>query len=97
MNSLDAQYNEMLGGMQQSSATEKEALRIQSELPDACLAAQWTVHKTQYDGRPYVRAACGKCRTTYTTEGLEFVFNHCGMQSQCRKKSASDSKPCKSN
>ena len=78
MDSLDQQYNEILRAARTQSAAEKEAEAVSGVFP--AVGTKWSLHTTQFDERPYVRAACAQCKTVFTTGDLSFVFRHCGEE-----------------
>ena len=76
--SIASEYNAVVAANKAASATEKELNATNSVFPS--IGAKWSLHKTQHDGRPYVRVCCADCKTMYTTGQLDFVFKHCGLQ-----------------
>ena len=77
MGQIDKDYNEFL-----ASAKHAEASRQQAEIAAGGIvpgsSVNFTLHEFMFDGRPYVMATCGSCRTTLRTEALDYVWKHCG-------------------
>ena len=80
MGQLEKDYAEFM-----ASARQAEANRAQAEIAAGHIApgsgVNFALHEFMYDGRPYVMATCGSCRTTLRTEALDYVWKHCGMKS----------------
>jgi hypothetical protein len=76
--SLDKDYNDIIRAAQATSASENEK-HITSGLMPA-FGVNWGLHRYQFDQRPYVKASCSRCKTTFMTGELDFVFKHCGEE-----------------
>jgi len=73
---LDTQYSEIMASQKQAHALENEKLVASGALP--AFGVNWSLHRWQFDERPYVKASCSRCKSVYTTGELGFVFRHCG-------------------
>jgi len=83
MISLADDYNKSL-------ASQKEAAKLETEAQEAAAGGtflhipkggvRWTLHETQYDGRPYAKVTCPGCKNITMTMDLDFVLKHCGQQ-----------------
>jgi len=78
MGQIDKDYNEFL-----ASAKQAEAQRQQAEIASGQIVpgsgVNFSLHEFMFDGRPYVQATCGSCRTTLRTEQVGYVWKHCGQ------------------
>jgi hypothetical protein len=73
---LDTQYEEIMSAAKAGSASENEKHVAAGVIPAS--GVNWSLHRWQVDDLPYVKVGCSRCRTTYTTGELSFVFRHCG-------------------
>jgi hypothetical protein len=76
--SIEKDYNEIMAAAKAGSASENEKHVAAGVIP--ALGVNWSLHRFQFDDRPYVKASCSRCKVMYTTGELGFVFRHCGEQ-----------------
>lgn len=80
MSSIETEYNNLIAGAKEASASEREQLeRVTGFLP----GVNWKFGTMPTSGRPIIQVACSECRTTFFTELLEFKWKHCGVTSVC--------------
>jgi hypothetical protein len=78
MSTLDTQYNEIMAAAKAGNASDHEKHLAAGVIPAS--GVNWSLHRYQFDERPYVKASCSRCKTMYTTGELGFVFKHCGEE-----------------
>jgi hypothetical protein len=74
--SIEKDYNEIMAAAKAGNASDNEKHVAAGLIP--AFGVNWSLHRFQFDERPYVKASCSRCKTTYTTGELGFVFKHCG-------------------
>src|SRR5690242_2371876 len=77
MGQIDKDYNEFLASAKQAEAQRKQAEIASSQIVPGS-GVNFTLHEFMFDGRPYVMATCGSCRTTLRTEAIDYAWKHCG-------------------
>jgi hypothetical protein len=75
--SLESDYNEIIRGMSAGAAQENENAVTSGAMPAG--GVRWGLHRWQCDERPYIKVSCSRCKSTYMTGDLNFVFKHCGV------------------
>jgi hypothetical protein len=76
--SIEKDFNEIMAAMSATKASENEKHVAAGLIP--AFGVNWSLHRFQFDDRPYVKASCSRCKVMYTTGELGFVFRHCGEQ-----------------
>jgi hypothetical protein len=76
--SIEKDFNEIMVAMRATNASDNGKHVAAGLIP--AFGVNWSLHRYQFDERPYVKASCSRCKTMYTTGELGFVFKHCGEE-----------------
>jgi hypothetical protein len=80
MNQIDKDWNSFLESDKRAEASREQAAAMTPGYIKPGSHVLFSLHEWQFDGRPYVMATCGSCRTTLRTEALDYVWKHCGRK-----------------